>query len=145
MTAERPVPRSMEMRVAPERAALETTRQAVLGFLEPHALSARSIYAVELVLEEALTNVIAYAYPQGQAGRVSLGVRVLADAVELCIEDDGVEFDPLGVAPSPMPASIAEATPGGLGLLLIRRFARDVGYRRADGRNVLTVVVALSA
>jgi len=105
-------------------------------------LSARSIYAVELVLEEALTNVIAYGFPQGQAGRVILGVRLLDDVVELCLDDDGIAFDPLGRQPAPRPASIEEATPGGLGLQLIQRFSRTVTYRRTNGRNVLTVTVA---
>jgi anti-sigma regulatory factor (Ser/Thr protein kinase) len=144
MAAECPAPGSMQMQVAPERAALETTRQAVLRFLEPCALSARAIYAVELVLEEVLSNVIAYAFPPGRAGSVGLGVTILADAVELRVDDDGVEFDPLGAPTAPTPASIDEATPGGLGLLLVRRFARAVDYRRTDGRNVLTVTVATS-
>ena len=53
----------------------------------------------------------------------------------------GVAFDP-STPPEPRPASLAEAKPGGLGLLMIRNFSDDVSYRRSEGRNHLTITVS---
>ncbi len=124
-----------------QRAALEPARQALLDFLAPWALGAKPTYQVELVLEETLTNAIQHAYADGQAHEINLNARVLPDAVSLRFEDDGRPFDPLQAAPAARPATLDQARPGGLGLLLVRRLSRSVAYRRAAGRNVLSVEI----
>ena len=51
------------------------------------------------------------------------------------VRDAGIPFDPTG-APEHIPAkTLAEAQPGGLGLLLIRRCSDWMSYRREGGRN----------
>jgi len=135
-------PAQLRLSVANQRSALEPARLAVLDFLSPHGLSAATIYAVELVLEEILTNAIAYAFPAGGEQAVDLLVEVQADAVQMRFEDQGVAFDPWRAVRPAAPTSISQATPGGRGLLLVRSFARSVAYRRLHGRNRLTIELA---
>jgi anti-sigma regulatory factor (Ser/Thr protein kinase) len=124
-----------------ERSSLEPARLAVLRFLAPWALSAQVIYCVELVLEEILVNAVSYAFPDGGAHSIELTVAVHADSVMLRFEDDGVAFDPLQ-APEPSAATtIDRATPGGRGLMLVRKFAKALAYERSHGRNQLTVEI----
>jgi signal transduction histidine kinase len=49
--------------------------------------------AIYRIVQEALSNVVRHA----QAGRVTLAVRLLADRVEIAVEDDGRGFDPARV------------------------------------------------
>ncbi|MDP1900050.1 MAG: ATP-binding protein [Rubrivivax sp.] len=125
-------------------AAVETARRAVLGHLRAQALSARTIYRVELVLEEVLMNIIRHAFPHAGEHRIHLQVCADSDQIRLRFEDEGVEFDPSSAAARPAPASLDEAQPGGLGLVLVRRHARQLAYARRDGRNVLDIAVARS-
>lgn len=124
------------------RDALDQARIQVLHWLERHAPTPRLVFSVELILEETLMNVIWHAHPDHAEHLIRLEMVVDAADVVMRFEDDGVPFDPLQ-APAPIaPTSIDDAVPGGLGLLLVRKCARDVSYERRDGINRLTVRVA---
>ncbi|HEY1392960.1 MAG TPA: ATP-binding protein [Methylibium sp.] len=125
-----------------ERTAIEAARQAVLAYLAPWALGPQAAYRVELVLEETLMNIVWHAFPKGGVHPVELTVRVEGDAIELRFENDGIEFDPTTALQPTLPERIEDAHVGGLGLMLVRRCARSLDYRRESGRNRLTVVVA---
>ena len=140
---------SLRLRLADDTAALEPARLAVLEFLAPFALGPRAVYAVELVLEEVLSNEIKYAFAASadnstRAERgIELTVRVEPGAVVLHFEDGGVAFDPLQAQVPVPPTSLADAPVGGLGLVLVRKFAQSAAYERREGRNCLTIGVAL--
>lgn len=129
--------------------SLEPCRRAVLEFLAPHGLGPQAIYNVELVLEEALVNVISYGWPDACEHTIDLSAAVEPAQVVLAFEDDGVEFDPCpqqgsgGAAPT-APVSIDSAPLGGRGLLLVHKAACSIDYRRAGDRNRLTIGVARS-
>ena len=129
------------MTLANRRDALDQTRTQVLDWLERYAPSPKLVFSVELILEETLMNVIWHAHKDRAEHLIRLEMAVDAADVVMRFEDDGVPFDPLQ-APAPVaPASIDDAVPGGLGLLLVRKCARDVAYERLDGINRLTVRV----
>jgi sigma-B regulation protein RsbU (phosphoserine phosphatase) len=133
---------ALRLDLASERQALEPARLAVHAFLQPHALSDATVFDVELVLEETLMNVVWHAYGGRPGQRIGLCVRLGADQVVIEIDDDGIAFDPLAARRPALPASISDARPGGLGLLLLRERAAAVDYRREGGRNHLRVAVA---
>jgi serine/threonine-protein kinase RsbW len=133
---------ALALTLTSERRALEPARLAVHEFLQPYALSPAAVFDVELVLEETLMNVIWHAYDSRPGQRIGVCVRVQAEHVLIEIDDDGIAFDPVAAQPAARPASIDEARPGGLGLLLLRERAAAVDYRRQEGRNRLRVAVA---
>jgi anti-sigma regulatory factor (Ser/Thr protein kinase) len=132
--------------LANRRDALEPARQAVLGHLAPWSLSPRAIYAIELILEETLMNVITHGFRKSSAQHlIDLRVQVRPDAVVLQFEDDGMPFDPTQFPEPATPASIEQAVPGGRGVLLVRRFASAVRYHRSHARNQLTIEIVRDA
>ena len=135
---------TLELQLPNDGAALEPTRLALLDFLAPHAPSAQAVYTLELVLEEVLTNQIKYANADAAGPQSSLTVKVEPGLVLLQFEDSGVAFDPLQAPDPKLPSSIDEARVGGLGLMLVRHFAKSTHYERVDGRNRLTIGVALA-
>jgi anti-sigma regulatory factor (Ser/Thr protein kinase) len=135
-------PPPLRLLVPNDVAALEPARQAVLAHVAGQPLSPRARYRLELVLEETLMNRIRHAYPAGGQHAIALTLRVLDEAIELCVEDDGIAFDPVHEPPRQPATSLDDAEPGGLGLLLTRRAARDWAYERVDGRNHFTVWIA---
>lgn len=104
-------------------------RLAMLG------LDERQAYALRLCVDELAGNVLLHSRAD------ALRVTVDAAPLTLLVEDDGPEFDPRGVADPKLPRSLDEAQPGGLGLLLTRRYSRGLDYRRADGWNRVTVTL----
>lgn len=138
----------LRLRLAKDLGALEPARLAVLDYLLPHGPSARAVYAVELVLEEVLSNQIKYAFGDvagaGPEPIIELSAWTQPGNVMLQFEDTGLAFDPLQAAAPLPPASIDVAPVGGLGVVLVRKFASSASYQRRDGRNCLTIGVALA-
>jgi len=133
---------TLALKLTSDPAALEPARLAVLDFVAGYGLSERSIFRLELVLEETLMNLVAHAFPAGGAHEIDLMLRLGPGTVTLCFEDDGLPFDPTGASPPARPRSLAEAAPGGLGLSLTRQATSGWHYERARGRNRLTLEIA---
>ena len=97
------------------------------------------VFNLNLVLEEAVVNVINYAYPKEDHQSIYLSARLHEDSIILVLTDSGVEFDPT-IAPEVDITLSAEERPiGGLGIFLIRQIMNEVKYDRIDGKNILTL------
>ena len=103
--------------------------------LEPETVS-----QINLALEEAVTNVILYAYPQGTDGLVEIEARAEGKALEFVISDSGTAFDPTARKDADIHASLQDRPIGGLGIHLIRHIMDSVRYERKNDRNVLTII-----
>jgi serine/threonine-protein kinase RsbW len=105
------------------------------------------IVRLDHCLDEALANVVRYGGPAALASPVRLQLRVRrsedACMAELSVTDAGMAFDPSAASatPAPRPKRLADAKPGGLGLVMIRKFSDELRYRRAEGRNHLAIIV----
>ncbi|MBO7140365.1 MAG: ATP-binding protein [Prevotella sp.] len=109
---------------------------------------------MNLAAEEAVVNVMSYAYPQGTKGDIEISLRItdsnLTDELRnpnsasriftLTIKDSGVPFDPTAKADADTTLSAEERSIGGLGIHLVRQLMDDISYERtADGKNILTM------
>lgn len=108
-------------------------------------LSASTLFAIDLCLEEAVSNVIRHGYAAGADADAAIRLELArADAdMVLTIEDHAPPFDPLSVAAPDKPQSVEDAIIGGHGVALMRRFARDLAYERRGGMNRLVVRIAV--
>lgn len=91
-----------------------------------------------LAVEEAMTNVINYAYGDRE-GEIILTAERQGNALVFEIKDQGKAFDPTQVEEPNVSLPAAEREPGGLGLFIIRKLMDGVHYRREQDTNVLTL------
>ena len=103
------------------------------------SLSPEVIFNVNLVLEEAVVNVINYAYPKEKHESIFLSARLHEGSIVLVLTDTGLEFDPTLVPEADITLSADERQIGGLGIFLIRQIMNEVRYERIDGKNILTL------
>ena len=98
---------------------------------------------LRLAVEEAVVNVIDYAYPADTEGDIT--IRLLSDGHSLhCqIVDSGAAFDPTSKNKADTTLSAEDRQIGGLGILLVREETDVINYERTDGKNVLTLVKKL--
>ena len=94
---------------------------------------------MRLIAEEALTNVLKYAYPENEPGGAKVTLSVDTKEVGLEIRDHGRPFDPLAKPPPELDAPIEEREEGGLGIHLIKSLADGVAYVREGETNVLRI------
>lgn len=102
-------------------------------------LGADVVFNLNLVLEEAMTNVIMYGHPEGGKHDIELTARADDGVLSLTVEDDGVAFDPTEVPDADVTLSAEERSIGGLGIFLIRQIMDEVFYQRVNEHNVLTM------
>lgn len=94
---------------------------------------------MNLAIEEAVVNVMNYAYPSGTKGEVRIEASVHEDYVEFVISDDGKPFNPTEVKDADPTLSVEERNIGGLGIFLVKHYMDKVKYKYVDGQNVLTL------
>lgn len=102
-------------------------------------------FNLNLALEEAVTNIINYAYPQGEDHTFTLTAdKDGKGTLTLTLNDEGTAFNPLEQAPEvDTTLGVEERDIGGLGIFLIRQIMDDVYYERTDGHNILTLTKQL--
>jgi anti-sigma regulatory factor (Ser/Thr protein kinase) len=102
-------------------------------------------YALRLCLEEAAANVVMHgeadADANGEAGFIVVRADPTPDALHVIVEDRCGAFDPLHVPAPKLPGSPEEAQVGGLGIHLMRQYARALSYERDGDVNRLTMTI----
>lgn len=124
--------------------SLEPFRQFVLERLQQLNMVQEVVFKIELVLEEVLTNVVHYAYPEA-TGEMEVGC-ALEDNKRfcLCVKDWGLPFNPLKRPDPEMSEEISERQVGGLGIYLIRHLVDELQYQWQEGENLMTFCFHLS-
>ena len=92
---------------------------------------------INLAIEEAVVNVMNYAYPTGAYGEVTIDAVSDNHQLTFTIIDSGKPFDPTQRAEVDTTLSAEERAIGGLGIHLMRRYMDSVDYQRLDGKNIL--------
>ena len=97
------------------------------------------IMSLNLALEEAVSNIILYAYPEKMGEDICIRLAKIENSLIFVISDTGVEFDPTLVPEADINLSADERKIGGLGIFLIRKIMDEVKYQRIENKNVLTI------
>ena len=134
---------ALHLALALELSALAAAQRRLDDFLSAAGCPPDVRFRVELVVEEAVMNVIRHAEPRG-ATRAALDARCIGGRTLVAVEDDGPAFDPLGATPRLIAAALAGEHDGGFGLHLIRHNTEAVRYSRtAVGTNRLELEFTL--
>ena len=100
-------------------------------------ISPALVPSLNLALEEAVTNVIEYAYPKETYGSVELEASREGNTLTFVLTDSGKAFDPTAKPPVDITASVEDRPIGGLGIHMVRSIMDRVIYDRTDGMNIL--------
>ena len=99
--------------------------------------------SLNLALEEAVTNVILYAYPEGSDGLVDIEAILGRETLRFIISDSGKPFDPTAAPEADVTLGVEDRPIGGLGIYLVRNIMDVVSYERTDGKNILSMTKRL--
>ena len=103
-------------------------------------VSASLASQLRLAVEEAVVNVIDYAYPIGTEDDIVIRMLSDGETVRFQIIDRGQAFDPTALQKADTTLSAEDRNIGGLGILLVREQMDSINYERTGGKNVLTLV-----
>jgi sigma-B regulation protein RsbU (phosphoserine phosphatase) len=94
---------------------------------------------INLAVEEAVVNVMKYAYPPDTKGDVTIEAVSNDVRLKFTIIDSGAPFDPTVQSQVDTTLSAMERPIGGLGIHLVRQIMDSINYERMDNLNVLTL------
>jgi serine/threonine-protein kinase RsbW len=99
-----------------------------------------------LLVEELFTNTVAHGHGHDSEEPVRLSFAIESGRIAMTYEDTGPPHDPFASVSAPDEHATVEDRPvGGLGVLLVAAMATDVEYRRAEGRNRISLAVPAPA
>ena len=94
-----------------------------------------------IIGDELISNVVKYAYPEGETGDIFVRILYNLDNKELVLTiiDEGTPFDPFEVNNKPIEGDITNVREGGLGILIVKRLMSEYAYDRINKKNIITL------
>ena len=106
---------------------------------ELNGLDDMTTMQMNLAIEEAVVNVMNYAYPEGTKGFVDITSMSDEESLQFVISDNGKPFDPTTKEEVDTTLPVEKRRIGGLGIFLVRKMMDNVKYEYKDGQNILTL------
>ena len=94
---------------------------------------------LQVAMEEMVTNVILYAYPEGTSADITLTAESDGKEVTFVLSDTGKPFDPTAKEDADVDVNPMDREQGGMGILIVKNIMNEVSYQRLDGENRLTM------
>ena len=128
--------------------AVREAINGVIDGLRPFALDIEEVGTVEIVLAEALNNIVEHAYPVPAPDQpIDINCNMRSDGLHVTIEDKGHPMPdgkaPIGMAQN-LDVDLMDLPEGGFGWFLIQDLAKDVRYQRHETINRLDLRIAIS-
>lgn len=108
--------------------------------LEELSCSSKEKHQIEVSVEEALVNIINYAYPEKRGEIEILCSLPKPGLIEITIKDWGAAFNPETFVKSvEKDLPLEDRKVGGLGVYFMYQLMDQISYRREEGANILTL------
>lgn len=120
-----------------ELGELEKLNRFIEQTAADHHLSGPSLMQFKLALEEAVTNVILYAYPDEKDKDIDIQLTFENGALVTNIIDSGIAFNPVEKTDPDISLSADQRPIGGLGIYLAKQLMTEVKYNRSGDKNIL--------
>ncbi len=93
---------------------------------------------ISIALDEILSNIAKYAYPDKQ-GKMTVRLRAEASFAEVTFADSGIPYNPLEAATPDTTKPAMERIAGGLGIFVVKKTMDSMTYEYRNGQNILTI------
>ena len=108
-------------------------------FAAPSISDIEQIHKLSIVLDEVLSNIIAYGYQDGKTHQIQVSCEIEGARLTLRFKDDGIPFNPLSTDVPKASLAIDNPRIGGLGIKLMKNLVDDMEYQRDNDFNVLHI------
>ncbi len=112
-------------------------------FCHTSGVSEKKCFDILIIIDELATNVISYAFNDGQEHTFTIAIDKKDDVVHIRISDAGIPFDPLKKNEPDTDASLESRKIGGLGIFFVKQLSQLVTYERVEDKNQLDIFVSL--
>ena len=131
---------TVELVIGNDIAQIARVSEAMDRVATKHRIAPKPLVQLQVALDEMVSNVIKYAWPQGGTHTLQVRIEVALGQVKIDISDDGQPFDPRDSPAPQTPLPGRRPRPGGLGVHMVRQFMDRFEYARIDNVNRLTMI-----
>jgi anti-sigma regulatory factor (Ser/Thr protein kinase) len=111
----------------------------------PLGLSPGTLHVLQLCLEEAVINILNFAFEPDTAHDMHVAIWRSDSTLNAEVTDDGRPFDPVAYELPDLPRDLQSARIGGHGIRLMRRFTDRIAYQRSGELNRLLLSFSVGA
>lgn len=106
-----------------------------------HSISAHTKFAMNLCLEEILSNIIRHGYADEPGHNIAVRYsRIDKSNFQIVIEDQAPPFNPLTAEVPPIEDTLEGKREGGLGIRLFKNFVGNAKYEATPAGNRLSIL-----
>ncbi len=134
-----PLPQTTRTVIRNNIADLSALTAAMERVAADHGILEGVLFQLQVALDEIVSNVIKYAWPEGGAHDIEIRITVRDDGVEVEIIDDGRVFDPRDAPKRDKPLTGQRPRPGGVGVQMTKQLVDRIDYARIGNRNHTTL------
>jgi len=98
---------------------------------------------INLVIEEALSNIIFYAFNDNEKHNIKISLSIDKKILEITFKDDGIPFNPLSQQKPDINLPAEERPVGGLGIFLMSKVMDEMQYSRDKDQNILKLTKSI--
>lgn len=122
-----------------EEQELNRVAEFMEGVCDELQLDMHVVMKLQVAMEEMVTNVIFYAYPEGTSADISLTAESDGKELTFVLSDTGKPFDPTVKEDADLDVNPMDREQGGMGILIVKNIMNEVTYQRLGDMNQLTM------
>ena len=103
--------------------------------------SPRNIYAIQIAVDEACSNIIDHAYGGEDLGFIKVNIDILDSAIKITITDDGLPFNPDEVPEPDLHNTVESCKERGLGIYFMRKLMDEVSFNFSNKHHNTLVMI----
>ena len=134
-----PLPQTAHIVIRNDVADLAALTTAMERMGAEHGMPERSLFQLQVAVDEIVSNVIKYAWPGADAHDIEIRITARHDGVEVEIIDDGRMFDPRDAPKRDKTLPGQRPRPGGVGVQMTTQLVDRIDYARIGNRNHTTL------
>ena len=128
-----------ELKFKNEEKELDRVTEFMESICDEVQLDMHVAMKLQVAIEEMVTNVIYYAYPEGTSADITLTAESEDKELTFVLSDTGKPFDPTAKEDADIESNPMDREQGGMGILIVKNIMNEVSYQRLGDTNQLTM------
>ncbi len=128
---------TLSVKITNKRPEIARLTGIIEEFMDINDVPMSVSFAIDLALDELLTNVISYGFPDNGDHEIDVNLQLSDEEITVRLIDDGIPFNPLEQEDADTTLSVEEREIGGLGIHLVKKTMSSIEYQRTGNKNIL--------
>ena len=137
--------RELRLSLSNDLGEIERLADELSSWAKRCSLAGDTLHDLSVALDDIVTNVISYAYPEGGRHVIEVSLEHHADHIDAMVIDHGIAFNLLTARRATTEGEMDNRPIGGLGIHLADTLMDTLTYERDGNRNIVRMMKRIHA